>query len=141
MPRAHKGKRQPWSQRRLDSAEWCTRCTARPPKVGCKQCEYCLRRGWRNDLWKHYRIREADYDALLVKQNGLCALCKEPPPTGERLHVDHKHGTSAVRGLLCNCCNVALGMLKESPGLCRRAAEYLEALILGTPPAGQEVKK
>jgi hypothetical protein len=42
------------------------------------------------------------------------------------MHVDHDHGTGAIRGLLCSSCNQALGQMKERPELLRAAAEYLE---------------
>ncbi len=60
-----------------------------------------------------------------------CRLCGS---TGRRLVIDHDHGCcpgktacgQCFRGMLCQPCNVALGMLQESPDLLRRAAEYIE---------------
>jgi hypothetical protein len=39
--------------------------------------------------------------------------------------VDHDHGTSEIRGLLCVRCNNALGLSREDPDLLKRAARYL----------------
>ena len=68
---------------------------------------------------------------MLSGQGGLCAICGQPPkPDGVRaagrLHVDHDHVTGAVRALLCNECNRALGYLRDDPNLMRAAAEYVE---------------
>jgi hypothetical protein len=43
------------------------------------------------------------------------------------LCVDHDHRSGAVRGLLCNACNTALGLLGEQPDRFREAAKYLES--------------
>lgn len=40
--------------------------------------------------------------------------------------VDHDHVTSKVRALLCSNCNTALGLLKDSPTLMERSAEYIK---------------
>lgn len=44
------------------------------------------------------------YNVLLTNQQGVCAICGHLPD-GRRLHVDHDHVTSRVRGLLCGSCN------------------------------------
>ena len=40
--------------------------------------------------------------------------------------VDHDHKTGKLRGILCSQCNTALGMVRDSPDVLRRAADYLE---------------
>lgn len=42
-------------------------------------------------------------------------------------HVDHHHGTGAVRGLLCSPCNIAIGLFRESPARMRAAISYVSA--------------
>ena len=72
-----------------------------------------------------YGITREQYDALIVQQNGLCALCNNPP--GKRaLAVDHDHKTKEIRGLLCDRCNVGLGMFHDDPQLLVAAIRYLE---------------
>ena len=65
------------------------------------------------------------YAELLAKQNGVCAICGGTDATRE-LAADHDHETGRVRGLLCTCCNTAIGKLRHDAGLVRQAAKYLE---------------
>ncbi len=76
-----------------------------------------------------YGIDNAEYDRLLKLQNGACAICKTTNPggRGNRLHVDHCHGTKIVRGLLCSKCNVGVGYFQNSTQRLRSAADYLES--------------
>jgi hypothetical protein len=41
------------------------------------------------------------------------------------LHVDHDHGTGRYRGVLCRDCNLALGLLKDSPARMEKLARYV----------------
>jgi len=73
---------------------------------------------------RRYGITMAQYDAMLVAQGGVCALCGHPPKK-RRLNVDHDHANKKVRGLLCFRCNrnhVANHTLETA----RRVVAYLE---------------
>lgn len=76
-------------------------------------------------LRRNFDLTVEEYDALLERQHGRCAICHSPPTPGISLHVDHDHGTGEVRGLLCFRCNNALGLFREDPELLRGAARYL----------------
>lgn len=65
-----------------------------------------------------------EYDAMFKAQRGRCAVCGEK--YGRTLHVDHCHRTNAVRGLLCQKCNMAIGLLQDSVKLLTRAITYLK---------------
>lgn len=82
-----------------------------------------------HQLLTKFGMTQADYDALLAKQGGGCAICSAVEP-GDRwnqhLHVDHDHETGAVRGLLCQFCNVMLGNGRDDPELLREGAAYIE---------------
>lgn len=84
------------------------------------------------ELIRKYGLTLEDYDSMFASQNGLCAIC-ENPPRGKRaggrtagLFVDHHHKTNKVRQLLCHWCNCALGNANESPERLRKMADYLE---------------
>ena len=79
-------------------------------------------------LKRNYGISAADYERILISQNGVCAVCRATTHdgAGRRLHVDHDHTSGKVRGLLCTNCNAMLGQGKDSPLVLRAAADYLE---------------
>ena len=75
-------------------------------------------------LKQKYGITLDDFNFLLAKQNGFCAICKINKAT----HVDHCHTTKKVRGILCNNCNTGIGMLKENLKFLSNAITYLESI-------------
>jgi hypothetical protein len=66
----------------------------------------------------------ADYNALLERQGGGCAICGRPPKT-RRLDTDHDHTTGEVRGLLCHRHNRGLTWFGDDPAQLLAAARYL----------------
>ena len=57
-----------------------------------------------------YGLSVDDYDELVEKQQGCCAICGvNQSDLNIRLIVDHNHTTGKVRGLLCTTCNVRVG--------------------------------
>ena len=80
----------------------------------------------RNDrLQRQYSITEEQYNKILEKQNGRCAICNCQQHY-QRLAVDHDHKTGMVRGLLCVHCNRGLGRFFDSGLRLRNAAAYIE---------------
>jgi Recombination endonuclease VII len=77
-------------------------------------------------LKRRFGISAAEYDALLAKQGGACAICRRR--SKYRLCVDHCHLTGRIRGLLCYSCNLALGHLKDDQASLVAALAYLGAL-------------
>ena len=75
---------------------------------------------------KYYGISVELYERLILEQNNLCKICKKPNSNGRDLSIDHCHITGKVRGLLCNNCNVALGLLKENILVLEEAIRYLK---------------
>jgi hypothetical protein len=78
-------------------------------------------------LHKAYGISLADYNRMLAEQEGGCAICRTLLAPGSKLLcVDHEHGGSdRVRGLLCNRCNVMLGMACDSVDNLQAGIDYL----------------
>nr|DAM57109.1 MAG TPA: Recombination endonuclease VII [Caudoviricetes sp.] len=82
-------------------------------------------------LEKKFHITKDEYFRLLSDQDYKCAICgislDEYRSQGYRdfFSVDHDHKTGAVRGLLCDKCNRALGFFQEDEETLLKAAEYL----------------
>ncbi|MFD8811901.1 endonuclease VII domain-containing protein [Streptomyces sp. NPDC059627] len=119
VPEGHKlclkcGEVKPWS-------EWHRNATASDGlSTRCKACRAA--EGRAGHLKRNYNLTEAERDAMIAAQYGLCAICLDAPP----VHVDHCHKTGRVRGVLCFNCNSAIGKLRDKPDAARRAAAYLE---------------
>jgi hypothetical protein len=69
-----------------------------------------------NYLKRNFDITTEIYEKMLLEQNGSCAICFEKAENERngRLVVDHCHKTGDIRKLLCNKCNMALGLLKDN---------------------------
>lgn len=98
MPTAHKYKRN-----RKHYIRWQRRYRAKKPTFSKK-----LRL-----LYGTERCLE-EYQQFYVLQEGCCGICgKEGSDHARRLHLDHNHKTSKVRGLLCWSCNTKLGWTEK----------------------------
>ena len=102
----------------------------------CKECRNKSRkeiysktdnfqRAARRGILKKFNMTLNEYDELLEKQNGVCAICGEINKHGWRLAVDHDHRTGKIRGLLCHYCNVALGQVNENVNTLSKMITYL----------------
>lgn len=109
--------------------EWKDRTAFSGNRTLCRRC---------TRLTGKYGLTATEFDALLAKQGGRCAICGTTDPGGNTgmWHVDHDHrccdrknGGSCSRctaGLLCNRCNMGLGYFKDDPVRLARAAAYLK---------------
>lgn len=107
----------------------------------CKACDTAKAKAWRNRSGYHkkayeqavrnksrYGITWTEYQRLLEKQAGGCAICGVIKlEDNKALAIDHDHQTGKVRGLLCRKCNIGLGQLQDSKELLTRAIAYLQA--------------
>jgi hypothetical protein len=100
----------------------CARCGANratrfftPRGRICQSCRRDTTRqtARRQHLQETYDITLEEYDAILKRQGGRCAICGRKP--AYNLHVDHDHALEravgvrgSVRGLLCKTCNKRL---------------------------------
>ena len=75
-----------------------------------------------------YGISLEDYNSMLEKQEGRCAICdmEEKHAAYGVLSVDHCHDSGDVRSLLCNPCNAGLGLFKENQDFLANAITYLK---------------
>ncbi|MET7331895.1 endonuclease VII domain-containing protein [Nonomuraea sp. NPDC005650] len=132
-----------------DGQKYCPRCAEIKPvadfgknrshKDGltdyCKPCHNRVTRENRIEhhgstrnyhLKRRYGITEDDFERMLARQGGLCAVCRAVPGT----FVDHSHATGQVRGILCFNCNNGLGHFGDNLVLLELAALYLDGEIL-----------
>lgn len=74
-----------------------------------------------------YGLKPGEFAAMFAAQGGRCAVCWTDMPNGKGYwHVDHDHETKKVRGILCQKCNLGLGMFSDDLARVRAAATYLE---------------
>lgn len=84
-----------------------------------------------HNLKKTYGITIEDYEKLFNKQKGVCAICGKVETRictqgmVQSLSVDHDHSTGLIRGLLCDRCNKAIGLLYHDTDLLIKATKYL----------------
>ena len=76
-------------------------------------------------LKKTYGITIQQYDVILEKQNGKCAICGGGT-SKNFFAVDHNHRSGKVRGLLCARCNTGLARFMDEVQRVRTAVAYLE---------------
>lgn len=111
--------------------------------IPCEQAKYkaelekarnkpeTLRQRFRSaQLRFYFGISLEEFNAMLVKQNKLCAICGQPETALHKgkprsLSVDHDHQTGKVRELLCNNCNRGLGAFRDDPAIIDKAIAYL----------------
>ena len=111
----------------------------------CKQCDDIARAAYRKKhlvsvkrksreryLKSRFGMTQADYLAILKTQDLSCAICgihhtdNKVAGCVDSLSVDHCHDTGGIRGLLCNQCNRALGMFRDSQDLLYKAYKYIK---------------
>jgi hypothetical protein len=92
------------------------------------QSERGIESSRRAHLKRKYNMTLEEYDVILESQNGVCDICKEPESYGRAsfLAVDHCHNDETIRGLLCNNCNRAIGLLKDNIEVLENAVKYLK---------------
>ncbi len=134
--------------RKSGLGSWCSNCK----NLSCRIYYYTggkIKSRLRNKKWrktppgkllqrrarlkKRYGLNIAQYNELLKKQRGLCALCGLLERTRQKgqlraLAVDHNHETGVVRGLLCQRCNIALGHIEKNIELLPKIVKYLTGL-------------
>jgi hypothetical protein len=106
----------------------------------CKPCNRERAKAWvrnkrasdpgydrRVSLKSLYGITPEQYESMLARQGGRCAICTAHTPRGrgKRFHVDHDHVTGVIRGLLCHACNTGIGALGEDPERISSALAYI----------------
>lgn len=105
----------------------------------CKDCDKNKWGGrWKPKMQRGYKLKRAfglsleDYQQMLDRQGGVCAICKQPETTksntggDKNLSVDHCHKTGKIRGLLCHHCNTGIGKFNDNVDLLEAAIKYIK---------------
>lgn len=97
-------------------------------KSRCKECSRLENRKFKLRVWG---LTLQEYDSLLDKQGGCCAICKGTSTHAHKgnkrsFAVDHDHTTGIIRGLLCAKCNRGLGLFGDCLEKYERAYNYLK---------------
>ncbi len=118
-------------------------CFSRRKHPRCKPCDLVIRRenveqekrSYQREhaMKKKYGIDNDGFDCLWIAFKGKCGICEQQlsmplPQRGQPRNVvviDHDHESGNIRGLLCNSCNKAIGLLNDDPKLCKRAQIWL----------------
>jgi hypothetical protein len=112
--------------------------------IGKSQSCGCIKREkgpWSGDKVRDYNCKY-NYgidlplaNEILNHQNGQCAICKLSIQFGRPVNsnvryacIDHDHKSKTIRGILCNKCNLALGLLNDSIDSLHNALNYLKDL-------------
>ena len=99
-----------------------------------KRREYLRAYQYAYGLEQKYGITVQQFEELIKLQNNRCLICDKEFELRRRGSgqspktpvVDHDHASGAVRGILCNGCNVALGAFYDSAEILARAMVYLK---------------
>lgn len=79
-----------------------------------------------------YGLSLEELNLLKALQDNKCAVCGKHETAIhangniKSLSIDHCHETGKVRGLLCNNCNTAEGLLKGNSSIIRKLADYVD---------------
>ena len=77
-------------------------------------------------LRRKYKLTLDDWWSMYAAQEYHCACCERKYNTdGTALCVDHNHTTGKIRGLLCDQCNTAIGMVQDNTNILKNMINYL----------------
>jgi len=108
----------------MATVQLCPRCGgtftayASSRRVFCSQACHLAHGG------RHVKAEPIILEASRVAHCGQCG----------KTFIDHSQPSGTVRGILCNLCNTALGLMRDNPEHLRRAIAYLDSLP-DPPPA------
>jgi len=131
-----------------DKEKWCPKCVSWV-EIGnfglhagsasgrddyCKPCKAKKNHKYAA-AWKRqhlYGVSAEDVQALWDEQKGLCAVCFDPIVLNgfrqghrKKACLDHDHVSGDARGLLCQKCNLGLGIFGDNLAVLAQAIAYL----------------
>lgn len=91
----------------------------------CKDCEREVRRKYykpHEAIRRKLNISDTEYNQLISESNNCCNICNR---VLDKKCIDHCHTTNKVRGVLCNNCNTALGLVGDNIQTLESMIKYL----------------
>jgi len=92
------------------------------------RCQACERE---NKRFHRYGLTPEQWEEMFNSQGRCCAVCKRTETKTWDWHTDHSHRTHAVRGILCNGCNWALGAVDDNVEILSALIAYLQRTEYG----------
>jgi len=90
----------------------------------CKKCQHNRRATYYKPhefMRRKFSLTEDQYNDLM--KNESCKTCGEK--MGKKC-IDHCHSTNKIRGVLCNNCNTALGLIRDNRQTLQNMLQYLD---------------
>lgn len=108
----------------------CKECRRNDVKSKERQKQYILTHKKEREITRikrKYNISFEEYSKIIESQNNKCCICGDELKSGSGgKAVDHCHNSNKIRGILCQPCNVTLGLLKENINTLKSMITYLE---------------
>lgn len=73
------------------------------------RCTTCVPDSVADKRFRRYGVTEPQWQEMVRRHDGACWLCRDEAATD----VEHCHTTGALRGVVCNNCNVCIGALER----------------------------
>lgn len=107
----------------------CNKCETALIKHRCPTCD--INRKKNENLIRRYGISLEQFNSILTSQDNVCKICSR---SSKRFVVDHDHGCcetrktcgNCIRGIICENCNRALGLIEDSKIILNKMIGYLE---------------
>ena len=117
---------QPGHPSYIDGGPICPMCDSRKAisavTCGRKECRRVVHQAKKSAA--KYGLNAVE--VLWCRRRVACDCCGESFTGGrESRHIDHDHTTGKFRGVVCRCCNLAIGHAKENQARLRACADYL----------------
>ncbi len=75
---------------------------------------------------KRYGLTNEQLERMMMAQGRLCGICGKELTHSRSWCVDHDHKSGTVRGLLCNSCNTAIALMRDSVETLAAAIRYIQ---------------
>ena len=125
IERAEKWRKDNLKRRNEYSKQWREDNPEKVKKYSKTYCKKHRERAKIVHLKRNYDLSYENWLKMWENQDGKCAICGTSFDKPSDVCIDHNHKTGEIRGLLCNKCNFAIGLLNDDPELTIKLTEYL----------------